>query len=179
MSGWLVLGISRLRSGAFRPLFDEQEKGAELEGVTIHRRFVSDSVSLFLIYFVQLAVMAMYLGQENLKLVPLLTVVFALGRWVLEVLWRVHADAFNPGPFVVTPQAGLLGGSRLRQQHSWIRVRPFVPAESRHDGREHLLHLHSRVHLQAVGGGRAQSCCWETEVLGIEPHSSSEEKRFC
>lgn len=64
-----------------RPLFDEDVKGAELHEVSVHRNFVSDSASLFLIYFLQLVVMAMYLSQEQLKLVPLLTVVFAFGRW--------------------------------------------------------------------------------------------------
>lgn len=63
-----------------RPLFDDEEKEVELQEVTVHRRFVSDSASLFLIYFLQLVVMAMYLSQEQLKLVPLLTVVFAFGR---------------------------------------------------------------------------------------------------
>lgn len=83
--GWLVLGVSRLRSGAIRPLFDDEVKEAELHEVTVHRRFISDSASLFLIYFLQLVVMAMYLSQEQLKLVPLLTVVFALGRLVYWV----------------------------------------------------------------------------------------------
>lgn len=83
--GWLVLGISRLRSGAIRPLFEEEVKEAELQEVNVHRRFVSDSTSLFLIYFLQLVVMAMYLSQENLKLIPLLTIVFALGRLVYWV----------------------------------------------------------------------------------------------
>nr|XP_046254575.1 transmembrane protein 79-like isoform X2 [Scatophagus argus] len=83
--GWLVLGVSRLRYGAIRPLFDDKVKEAEIQEVTIHRRFVSDSTSLFLIYFLQLVVMAMYLSQEQLKLVPLLTVVFAFGRLVYWV----------------------------------------------------------------------------------------------
>lgn len=83
--GWLVLGVSRLRSGVMRPLFDEDVKGAELHEVSVHRNFVSDSASLFLIYFLQLVVMAMYLSQEQLKLVPLLTVVFAFGRLVYWV----------------------------------------------------------------------------------------------
>lgn len=80
--GWLVLGVSRLRSGVSRPLFDDEVKEAELQEVTIHRRFVSDSTSLFLIYFLHLVVMAMYLSQEQLKLIPLLTIVFAFGRLV-------------------------------------------------------------------------------------------------
>lgn len=81
LSGWLVLGIIRLRSGSLKPLLDDV-KGAELHEVTVHRRFVSDSASLFLIYFLHLVVLSMYLGQEQLKLIPLLTIVFALGRSV-------------------------------------------------------------------------------------------------
>ncbi|XP_071325934.1 transmembrane protein 79-like isoform X2 [Trachinotus anak] len=88
--GWLVLGITRLRLGVSRPLFDDEVKEAELHEVIVHHRFVSDSTSLFLMYFLQLAVMAMYLSQEHLKLVPLLTVIFAFGRLVYWV-----AAAFN------------------------------------------------------------------------------------
>ncbi|XP_035991557.1 transmembrane protein 79 [Fundulus heteroclitus] len=83
--GWLVLGVSRLRSGATQPVTGEDVEEAELQEVTVHRRFISDSASLFLIYFLQLVVLAMYLSQEQLKLVPLLTIVFAFGRlayWV-------------------------------------------------------------------------------------------------
>ncbi|XP_041799160.1 transmembrane protein 79 [Chelmon rostratus] len=83
--GWLVLGVSRLRSGMIQPLFDDKVKEGELQEVTIHRHFVSDSASLFLIYFLHLVVMAMYLSQEQLKLIPLLTVVFAFGRLVYWV----------------------------------------------------------------------------------------------
>ncbi|KAM8869421.1 transmembrane protein 79-like isoform 1-T3 [Spinachia spinachia] len=83
--GWLVLGVSRLRSGDVRPLFEDEGKEAELHEVTVHQRFVSDSASLFLIYFLQLVVMAMYLTQDQLKLIPLLTIVFALGRLVYWV----------------------------------------------------------------------------------------------
>ncbi|XP_014867031.1 PREDICTED: transmembrane protein 79 [Poecilia mexicana] len=78
--GWLVLGVSRLRSGSTQPVVDDVIKEAELQEVSVHRRFISDSTSLFLIYFLQLVVMAMYLSQEQLKLVPLLTIVFAFGR---------------------------------------------------------------------------------------------------
>uniref|UniRef100_A0A7N8XWE8 Transmembrane protein 79b n=1 Tax=Mastacembelus armatus TaxID=205130 RepID=A0A7N8XWE8_9TELE len=83
--GWLVLGVTRIRSGALRPLFDDEVKEAEHHEVTVHRRFISDSASLFLMYFLQLVVMAMYLSQQNLKLVPLLTVIFAFGRLVYWV----------------------------------------------------------------------------------------------
>lgn len=87
--GWLVLGIGRLRSGATQPSVDDDFKEAGLQEVAVHRRFISDSASLFLIYFLQLVVMAMYLSQEQLKLVPLLTIVFAFGRlayWVAAAL---------------------------------------------------------------------------------------------
>lgn len=83
--GWLVLGITRLRFGFIRPLFDDEGKEVELHEVAVHRRYVSESVSLFLIYFLQLVVMAMYLSQDQLKLIPLLTIVFAFGRLVYWV----------------------------------------------------------------------------------------------
>lgn len=79
-SGWLVLGASRLRYGVIRPLFDDVVKEVGTQEVGIHRRFLSDSSSLFLIYFLQLVILAMYLSQEQLKLVPLLAIIFAFGR---------------------------------------------------------------------------------------------------
>lgn len=75
----MVLGVARLRSGRVLPLCDDVQ-GVELQEVNVHRRFVADSSSLFLMYFLQLVVMTMYLGQEQLKLIPLLTIVFAFGR---------------------------------------------------------------------------------------------------
>lgn len=83
--GWLVLGVTRLRSGVIRPLFDDGVKRTEFQEVAVHRYFIADSTSLFVIYFLQLVVMAMYLSQEQLKLVPLLTIIFALGRLVYWV----------------------------------------------------------------------------------------------
>ncbi|XP_075995011.1 transmembrane protein 79-like isoform X2 [Genypterus blacodes] len=82
--GWMVLGFARLRSGRVLPLCDDV-KGPELQEVNVHRRFVADSSSLFLMYFLQLVVMTMYLSQEQLKLIPLLTIVFAFGRLVYWV----------------------------------------------------------------------------------------------
>ncbi|XP_041843713.1 transmembrane protein 79 [Melanotaenia boesemani] len=83
--GWLVLAVSRLRSGVTRPLSDDNMKEEELQEVSVHQRFISDSASLFLIYFLQLVVMAMYLSQEQLKLIPLMTILFAFGRLVYWV----------------------------------------------------------------------------------------------
>ncbi|XP_076136493.1 transmembrane protein 79 [Alosa pseudoharengus] len=84
--GLFVLGISRIRFGALRPQFESQ---TEVKEVAVHRRFVDESVSLFLLYFVQLAVLAAYLNHDLLKLVPLLTILFAIGRlcyWVAATL---------------------------------------------------------------------------------------------
>ncbi|XP_061737825.1 transmembrane protein 79-like isoform X3 [Nerophis ophidion] len=84
-TGWLVLGVSRLRFGLVRPSLDYGEDEQQPEGVGLHRSFTSDSVALFLLHFLQLVVMAIYLRQEHLKLVPLLAIMFALGRlayWV-------------------------------------------------------------------------------------------------
>ncbi|KAF5907757.1 transmembrane protein 79-like, partial [Clarias magur] len=72
--GVLVLGVSRIRYRSLKPGCD-----GEVEEVNIHRRYVDDSVSLFLLYFLQLGVMAAYLDQTLLKLVPLLTIIFAIG----------------------------------------------------------------------------------------------------
>ncbi|XP_036801054.1 uncharacterized protein tmem79b isoform X2 [Oncorhynchus mykiss] len=82
--GWLVLGVSRMRLGNVKPLCE-----VEAREVGVHRRYVDDSVNLFLLYFLQLAVMAPYLSQDLLKLVPLLTIIFAFGRlmyWVAAAL---------------------------------------------------------------------------------------------
>ncbi|XP_055760323.1 transmembrane protein 79-like [Salvelinus fontinalis] len=82
--GWMVLGVSRMRLGNVKPLCE-----MEAREVGVHRRYVDDSVTLFLLYFLQLAVMAPYLSQDLLKLVPLLTIIFAFGRlmyWVAAAL---------------------------------------------------------------------------------------------
>ncbi|XP_072316688.1 transmembrane protein 79-like [Eucyclogobius newberryi] len=82
--GYLVLGVSRLHSGQVHSLCEtEGLKGAA--HVSVHLGFVSDSAHLFLLYFLQLVVMATYLSQDQLKLVPLLTVLFLLGRLVYWV----------------------------------------------------------------------------------------------
>uniref|UniRef100_A0A4W5NIS8 Transmembrane protein 79b n=1 Tax=Hucho hucho TaxID=62062 RepID=A0A4W5NIS8_9TELE len=82
--GWLVLGVSRMRLGNVKPLCE-----MEAREVGVHRRYVDDSVTLFLLYFLQLAIMAPYLSQDLLKLVPLLTIIFTFGRlmyWVAAAL---------------------------------------------------------------------------------------------
>lgn len=75
--GMLVLGVSRLWYRSLKPRFEGER---EVKQVAVHQRYVEDSISLFLLYFLQLAVMAAYLKQDLLKLIPLLTIVFAFGR---------------------------------------------------------------------------------------------------
>ena len=79
LPGVLVQGLARLRYGALTPLY-EAKVGEESREVAVHRHYVGDSLSLFLLYFLQLAVMATYISQDLLKMVPLLTIVFAFGR---------------------------------------------------------------------------------------------------
>ncbi|XP_072528227.1 transmembrane protein 79 [Salminus brasiliensis] len=84
--GVLVQGVSRFKFGALKPLFEGNRRVRE---VTIHGNYVRDSLHLYLLYFIQLAVMATYIHQDMLKLVPLLTIIFVFGRliyWVCVVL---------------------------------------------------------------------------------------------
>lgn len=73
-SGMIVSGISRLCSSALEP-FGELHREVE-----IHRTYVSQSIHLFILYFFNMAVLATYLPQELLKLIPLLTGLFAISR---------------------------------------------------------------------------------------------------
>jgi len=73
-SGMIVSGISRLCSSALEPFGELQRE------VEIHRTYVSQSVQLFILYFFNMAVLATYLPQEVLKLIPLLTGLFAISR---------------------------------------------------------------------------------------------------
>ncbi|KAJ0055060.1 hypothetical protein NL108_008991, partial [Boleophthalmus pectinirostris] len=74
--GVLVQGMARLRYGSLRPLYDCRQ---EYRQVAVHGHFVNESVGLFLFYFLQLSVMATYVSQNLVKLVPLLTIIFAFG----------------------------------------------------------------------------------------------------
>ncbi|XP_051991832.1 transmembrane protein 79-like [Xyrauchen texanus] len=83
--GVLVQGASRLRFGTLKPLFVGTW---EIRQVAVHSHYVRESLHLYLLYFMQLAVMATYIQQEMLKLVPLLTIIFVIGRliyWVCVV----------------------------------------------------------------------------------------------
>ncbi|NWH69202.1 TMM79 protein, partial [Geococcyx californianus] len=72
--GMIVSGISRLCSSALEPFGELQQE------VELHRTYVSQSIHLFILYFFNMAVLATYLPQEVLKLIPLLTGLFAISR---------------------------------------------------------------------------------------------------
>ncbi|XP_024120046.1 transmembrane protein 79 [Oryzias melastigma] len=75
--GVLVKGVARLRHCALKPLYLDGQVDRE---VRVHGHFVSESLALFLFYFLQLGVLATYVSQDLVKLVPLLTIVFVFGR---------------------------------------------------------------------------------------------------
>ncbi|XP_074784953.1 transmembrane protein 79 isoform X2 [Athene noctua] len=75
--GMIISGISRLCSSALEPFGELQRE------VEIHRTYVSQSVHLFILYFFNMAVLATYLPQEVLKLIPLLTGLFAISRMLV------------------------------------------------------------------------------------------------
>ncbi|XP_072226270.1 uncharacterized protein [Leuresthes tenuis] len=77
--GVVVQGVARLRYSALKPIFQGEPVNKE---VMVHWHFVNESLALFLFYFLQLAVMATYISQDLLKLVPLLTIIFVFGRLI-------------------------------------------------------------------------------------------------
>ncbi|XP_051497197.1 transmembrane protein 79 [Apus apus] len=80
--GMIVSGISRLCFSALEPFGELQRE------VEIHRTFVSQSIHLFILYFFNMAVLVTYLPQELLKLIPLLTGLFAISRLIF---WLSYA----------------------------------------------------------------------------------------
>lgn len=77
--GVVVQGLARLRYSVLTPLY---HNGTVHPEVAVHWHFINDSLGLFLFYFLQLAVMATYIPQDLLKLVPLLTIIFVFGRLI-------------------------------------------------------------------------------------------------
>ncbi|XP_027598295.2 transmembrane protein 79 [Pipra filicauda] len=81
--GMIVSGISRLCSSALEPFGELQRE------VEIHRTYVSQSIQLFILYFFNMAVLATYLPQELLKLIPLLTGLFAISRLIFWLSYAI------------------------------------------------------------------------------------------
>ncbi|XP_061649943.1 uncharacterized protein tmem79b isoform X1 [Phyllopteryx taeniolatus] len=167
LSGWLAAGVRRVRFGIVRPLLDDTEAAAA-EDLGVDAKYTRDSVSLFLMYFLQLVIMAMYLSQEQLKLVPLLAIVFALGRCGRRTfrfwLFKGLTGAFSP-------QVGLLGGRRVRQQRSGFRIGFVLPARSRDGGGQLGVHLRRGVvgvNLQLTSVSPNVVARRQAEVLGMK-----------
>ncbi|KAG5856474.1 hypothetical protein ANANG_G00008330 [Anguilla anguilla] len=105
--GMFVLGVSRMRFGSVKAQCEGEE---EIREVRVHRQYVNDSISLFLLYFLQLGVMATYLSHELLKLVPLLTITFAFGRLIYWVSLAMGSSVRGVGfGFSFLPTLAMLG----------------------------------------------------------------------
>ncbi|XP_029370847.1 transmembrane protein 79 [Echeneis naucrates] len=79
MFGVVVQGVARLRYRALKPLYQADPVHRE---IAVHRHYVNESIALFIFYFLQLAVMGTYISQDLVKLVPLLSIIFAFGRLI-------------------------------------------------------------------------------------------------
>ncbi|XP_041811273.1 transmembrane protein 79 [Chelmon rostratus] len=79
MLGKVAEGVARLRYTFLSPLYHSNLVHRE---VAVHWHYVNESLALFLFFFLQLAVMATYISQDLVKLVPLLTIIFAFGRLI-------------------------------------------------------------------------------------------------
>lgn len=105
--GVLVQGVARLRYSSLRPLYAGRE---EHRLVAVHGHFVHESVGLFLFYFLQLAVMATYVSQDMVKLVPLLTIIFAFGRLIYWLCLSLRSSIRGLGfSFSFAPVLLMLG----------------------------------------------------------------------
>uniref|UniRef100_UPI00398E5A82 transmembrane protein 79-like n=1 Tax=Pristiophorus japonicus TaxID=55135 RepID=UPI00398E5A82 len=85
LMGIVVYGLARLCSSSVDPF------GQRKEEVEIHLRFVTDSIHLFVLFFINLVVLSTYLPQEVLKLLPLLTAFFALARLIYWLTFTISS----------------------------------------------------------------------------------------
>ncbi|XP_064416643.1 transmembrane protein 79 [Latimeria chalumnae] len=93
--GVVVYGIARLCSSSVDS-FSEK-----LQEVEIHRHYVTDSIHQFVLYFFNVAVLSTYLPQEFLKLIPLLTGLFAISRLIYWLAFAI-GSAFRGFGFGLT-----------------------------------------------------------------------------
>ncbi|TTZ70362.1 Transmembrane protein 79 [Bagarius yarrelli] len=77
--GVFVHGVSRLKFSSLNPLFEGKRVNRH---TVVHMTYVQDSLRLFLLFFLQLAVVSTYVHQNTLKLIPLFTIVFVFGRLI-------------------------------------------------------------------------------------------------
>ncbi|XP_072338230.1 uncharacterized protein [Scyliorhinus torazame] len=74
--GVVIGSLSRLCSTVIDPL------DTNVRAVLIHQRYVGNSIEQFTIYFINMVVMATYLHQEHLKIIPILAGLFAVARLI-------------------------------------------------------------------------------------------------
>ncbi|XP_029437339.1 transmembrane protein 79 [Rhinatrema bivittatum] len=88
--GLIIYGASCLCFSSTDPFHHHHGEsfGRERE-VELHRHYVTQSIQLFVLYFFNMAVLATYLPQETLKLIPLLTGFFALSRLIYWLSFAV------------------------------------------------------------------------------------------
>ncbi|XP_054567998.1 transmembrane protein 79 isoform X2 [Eptesicus fuscus] len=130
--GLLVYGLSLLCFSSLRP-FEEPRREVE-----IHRQYVAQSVQLFILYFFNLAVLSTYLSQDTLKLLPLLTGLFAVSRH-LKSLKVLSCE------LLLTRKADILADLCHRPLLPRLWLRPDIPAPAVHASVEPLLHVRGRA----------------------------------
>ncbi|XP_053551646.1 transmembrane protein 79 [Bombina bombina] len=81
--GVIIQGISRLCTSYFDPF------KPKVREVTIHQRFVKQGTFLFVLYIFNLAVLATYLPQDYLKLIPLLICLFVISQLIYWLSFAV------------------------------------------------------------------------------------------
>ncbi|XP_067871903.1 uncharacterized protein [Heterodontus francisci] len=83
--GVVIGSLSRLCSTAIDPL------DTNVRAVLIHQRYVGNSIEQFTIYFINMVVMATYLHQEHLKIIPILAGLFAVARLIYWITARLSS----------------------------------------------------------------------------------------
>lgn len=133
--GVVVQGFARLRYRSLAPLYDGKMENRE---VAVHWHYISDSLSLFLLFFLQLAIMATYINQDLLKLVPMLTIVFTFGRLIYWVCVSLRSTVRSVGfGLSFLPILVMLGVniyyvcSSLREEALFVVAPPTTPPPPR------------------------------------------------
>ncbi|XP_078393445.1 transmembrane protein 79-like [Cetorhinus maximus] len=83
--GIIMYGLARCCSASI------ELPGPRREMVDVHHCFVTDSIHLFVLFFINLIVLSTYIPQELLKLLPLLAAFFALARLIYWVAYAMSS----------------------------------------------------------------------------------------
>ena len=80
LAGIIAVSINRFSSKAINPL-----AGAESASMGVHLRYLSNTLEQFVLFFTASLVLSTFLDSHSMKLIPILTILFVLGRiafWV-------------------------------------------------------------------------------------------------